>query len=183
MAGSSPAMTIRSMYTPTLSPPPAGARISSARARRRARNSTPRRVGRRCGRRPADHSRRRRRRPRAPCRRCAAPQPFPRLSLAQRRIVLDLDRRKSDLVLAVAGAAADEFVAIAEGVRQLRIGFAVIARPRCRCCCRRTPWSRSPGRSCCRKPPGLPCRTRRPGSSARRRSARKTPGHRHHHRA
>src|SRR5436190_17836770 len=47
------------------------------------------------------------------------------IALAQRRIVLDLDRRETDLVLAVAGAAADELVAIAERVRQLRIGLAV----------------------------------------------------------
>jgi len=44
---------------------------------------------------------------------------------AQRRVVLDLDRRQTNLILAVAGAAADEFVAIAERVRQLRIGLAV----------------------------------------------------------
>src|SRR5882757_4061303 len=47
------------------------------------------------------------------------------VALAQRRVALDLDRRETDLILAIAGAAADELVAIAERVRQVRIGLAV----------------------------------------------------------
>ena len=48
------------------------------------------------------------------------------VALAQRRIILDLDRRETELVLAVAGAAADEFIAKAERVRQVGIGLAVV---------------------------------------------------------
>ena len=43
---------------------------------------------------------------------------------AQRRIVFDFHFGKPDRVLAVAGAAGDEFVTIAKGVGQFGIGFA-----------------------------------------------------------
>ena len=50
------------------------------------------------------------------------------VAFAQRRIVLDLDRRQPELILAVAGAAGDHLGAIAKRVRQFGIGFAVLGR-------------------------------------------------------
>ena len=101
------------------------------------------------------------------------------VALAQGRIVLDLDRGETHRILAVAGAARDDLVAVAERVRQLGIGFSVLGRRRCRYCCHRPPWSRSPDRNCCRSPPCSRRRTPRSGNSGRRRCARNRPGRRH----
>ncbi len=54
------------------------------------------------------------------------PSPATMSPLRKRRIVLDLDRREAERVLAVAGASGHDLVAIAECVRQLGIGLAVL---------------------------------------------------------
>src|SRR5439155_27149867 len=50
------------------------------------------------------------------------------VALAQGRIVLDLDLRQPDRILAVAGAAGDELVAVAERVRQLGVTLSIVRR-------------------------------------------------------
>src|ERR1700722_18942050 len=50
------------------------------------------------------------------------------VALADCRVVLDADGREPELVLAVAGAAVDDFVAIAKRIRQFGIGFAGLGR-------------------------------------------------------
>src|SRR6202158_2599206 len=48
------------------------------------------------------------------------------VTLAKRRVVLDVNRRETDLVLAVAGASRDQFVAIAKRIRQFGIRLSAL---------------------------------------------------------
>src|SRR3954453_8709748 len=50
------------------------------------------------------------------------------ISLANRRIVLDLHRAESELILAVASASRDYLIAVAKRVRQFRIRLSGLGR-------------------------------------------------------
>src|SRR5262245_17959227 len=48
--------------------------------------------------------------------------------LTERRVILDVDLCEAELVLAVAGAPRDDLLAVAEGIRHLRIGLSTLRR-------------------------------------------------------
>ena len=97
---------------------------------------------------------------------------------AKRRIVLDLDRREPDLVLAVAGAPRDDLVAVAERIRQFGIGLAVLGRGVVDIAAIDDLGFARRAKAAAVTPPGSDCRMPISGNSARRRCARNRPASR-----
>ena len=92
----------------------------------------------------------------------------------QRGVEREVDRSQPGGIAAVAGAVGAQRLAIGERVFAVGIAFAIAWTTRRRWCCRRRPWSRSPGRTPGTSEPARRCRASAE-NTCRRSCARKTP--------